>query len=122
MSNQVGIVISKEPVLAEEIDYLLSAAFEGGINYWCNRVAPVDMKFPEGASYASECISRGTSLVLTDFINDEKILLNLDMMLEGIQLWCARVHQTWHQVYEDHDAAVADAIVQLACFKEIVYG
>ena len=113
-------------VTTEDIDDIMCSALEGGITYWCYKADVVGEYLGE---YASEQISRGGSLILYDCECGDKYELTRDMLLKGIKL---AVDEGY---YEDYgwvcgdeidtccvDADVADAIVQLALFGEVVYG
>ncbi|MCR5144800.1 MAG: hypothetical protein K6B67_05770 [Lachnospiraceae bacterium] len=112
----------------EDIDDIVCTAFEGGINYWCNKVTPVGKYLGE---YASEQISRNGSLILhliepingiNEYeLNKEKLIQGLTMYLENpyapYEITCGDCIDTCNV-----DADVADMIIQYALFKEIVLG
>lgn len=113
-------------VTAEDIDDIITTAFEGGINYWCNRAEVVGDYLGE---FASDQISRGGAVRLYDAENDDVYELTLEKVLKGIQKAC---EEHWFQDYEwcdgktidtcQVDGAVADAIVQLALFDDVIFG
>ena len=114
-------------VTGQDIDDIMVAAMEGGINYWCN-YAYVDGDTYLG-EYASEEISRGGKLILHDAEDDAEYVLTLEKLLKGIRiaieedfyseyLWASEGKIDCCRI----DAAVADVIVQLAIFGEVVYG
>jgi len=113
-------------VTSEDIDDIMCSALEGGINYWCNE-AKVKGEFL--GEYASEQISRKGTLLLRDAEENKVYELTLEKLLKGIELaiegnyrseynwWCnARIDTC------NIDAEVADAIVQLALFGDMIYG
>ena len=113
-------------VTAEDIDDIMCSALEGGINYWCYKAEVVGEYLGE---YASEQISRNGTLKLYDSEEDEVYELTLEKFLKGIQL------AIQHNYYADYDwcngneidtcqvdACVADVIVQLALFDDVIYG
>ena len=113
-------------ITAEDIDDIMASALEGGINYWCGKAEVVGEYLGE---YASEQISRGGSLILHDIENDETDELTLPKFLKGIQMaiqnnyyadydWCNGTEIDTCNV----DACVADCIIQLALFDDIIYG
>lgn len=119
-------VIHEIKVTQEDIDDIMCSALEGGINYWCNKAEVVGEYLGE---YASEQISRGGILLLHDAEEDEVYDLDLNHLLNGIKQayegnyfsdyeWCDGKTIDTCQV----DAEVADCIVQLALFDEIVFG
>lgn len=113
-------------VTKENIDDIMCTALEGGITSWCWKCEVVGDYLGE---FASEQISRGGTLKLYDSEEDEKYWLTLDKLLNGIKLayeggyyadydWCNGRELDCCQV----DAEVADAIVQLALFGDVIYG
>ena len=118
----IGNVKVDFPITVELVDEVLSCAFEGGINYWVTGMVGVE-KFAEGATYASECVSRGKSVVIPfdkdDFANPPSNVLTVTKMVKGIQLYLNE--NPWSDL-EDIDADIADRIVQYALFDEVIYG
>ena len=113
-------------VTQEDIDDIMCSALDGGITYWCRKAEVVGEYLGE---YASEQISRGGILLLHDAEEDEVYDLDLNHLLSGIiqayegnyfaeYEWCDGKTIDTCQV----DAEVADVIVQLALFDEVVYG
>jgi len=133
MGHKVEITKSHE-FTTEEINDLIVAALEGGINYWCGKAEIVKDKdsdtysgvAPEDQSnvhFASDVVGYGGKLTLTDVEDeDEKWELDLSKMLKGIQMYCEDNNIAPEDLMDNHDADTADAIVQFALFNEIVYG
>ena len=127
-SNALFIIdISKRIKVTEEnIDDIMCSALEGGINYWCCKAEVIGSYLGE---WAHEQIARGGSLNLYDAEEDEVYELTLEKFLNGIQL---AVEGNYYEEYEwvlsdgldvcQVDADVADCIIQLALFNEIVFG
>ena len=127
-NNEFYIDIAKTvKVTTEDIDDIVATAFEGGINYWCGSARVVGDYLGE---YASEQISRGGEVILTDFEDEEEeYTLTRSKLLKGIKL---AIDGDYYSEYEwvngneldpcQIDAEVADVIIQLALFGEIVYG
>lgn len=109
----------KEFTLTEEdIDDIMSDALDSGIGYWCGE-AEVEGDYL--GEYASDQISRGGKLILHDIEDhNETHALDLALFLSGYK-------QAIEQGYfsgdldDDYDAGIADIIIQLAIFGEIVY-
>lgn len=110
----------------EDIDDIMCTALEGGITYWCREARVVGDYLGE---YASEQISRGGELILVDSESDDEYTLTKQKLLNGIRLAIS------NHYYEDYkwwnsngietynvDADVADVIIQLALFEDIIYG
>lgn len=113
-------------VTQENIDDIITTAFEGGINYWCKKAEVVGEYLGE---YASEQIARGGTVLLYDIENDDVYELTLEKVLSGIKLaysghyfsdyeWCNGETIDTYNV----DAMVADAIIQLALFDDVIFG
>lgn len=118
-------VINEIEITSQDIDDIMDSALNG-ITYWCNK-AEVDGDYL--GEYASEQISRGGTLFLHDAEEDEVYDLTLNQFLNGIKQayegkyfadynWCDGKTVNPCQI----DAEVADVIVQLALFDEVVYG
>lgn len=120
-----NIEINKKYIVtSEDIDDIMCAALEGGINYWCRKAEVVGEYLGD---YASEQISRGGTLILYDAESSDKWELNIEKLLFGIE----KAIEEWYEYewFEDGrletsqiDAEIADGIVQLALFDEIVFG
>lgn len=126
MKEYTVFVISEIKVTQEDIDDIMCSALEGGISYWCSCAEVVGDYLGE---YASEQISRGGMLLLHDAEDDEEYDLTLNDLLNGIKQayegnyfaeyeWCDGKTIDTCQV----DAEVADVIVQLALFNDVIFG
>jgi hypothetical protein len=103
------------------IDDILTAAFEGGINYWCSRVRiKAGTVLGEPGRWASECVSRGATLELLDG-EDEWHDLDRGAIERGIRQAATDNDLHVDVWYEGHDADDADVAVQLAIYGEVVY-
>jgi hypothetical protein len=127
MNKMFNITVTQTVnVTEEDIDDIMCSALEGGITYWANAARVVGNYLGE---YASEQISRGGSLIISDAEEDAEYLLTRDNLLKGIKL---AIQGNYFMDYEwvvgskldccQVDAEVADVIVQLALFDEVVYG
>ncbi len=107
----------KKTFSASNIDDIICTALEGGINYWAISAKPKNGDY-KGADYASDCISKGgTIMVKTD---DGKLHeLNLETLKKGIELYAEKEGSDF---LDDLDSSGADCIIQYALFGEIVYG
>lgn len=113
-------------VTQQDIDDIITTAFEGGINYWCYKAEVVgDYK----GEFASEQISRGGTVRLHDSVEDAVYDLTLENFLCGLN---KAIEDNWYDEYGWYDgnsidtcnvdADVADVIIQLALFDDVVYG
>jgi hypothetical protein len=119
-----------------DIDGLMVTALEGGINYWCGSATIVRDKEgliagingAEGVIYASDVISKGGSLIMTDVeaeegddtdpweLTQEKFLKGLAKAMDWAEVG------TVDAFIDGHDAEWADVLIQYALFDEIVFG
>ena len=109
----------------QDIDDIMVAALEGGIDYWCFKAEVVGDYLGE---YASEQISRGGMLKLYDIESGDKYWLDLEKFLNGFRLWLENGGDQYGAVqgrewdYCNIDAGCADEIIQYALFGEVIYG
>jgi hypothetical protein len=124
----VGTFTSTVEVSAEDIDNLVSAAFEGGITYWCCQAKPYVDTWPNEVEYVSQCLSRGYDIALYDAedVCDDgspsEYILTLPAMIRGIEKYCDLHGVSFSDLCEDYDGEAADCIVQYALFGKLVYG
>lgn len=110
----------------QDIDDIMVAALEGGINYWCDEAAVEGGEYL--GKYASDQISRGGTLLLHDTDEDAYRKLDLEKFLKGFKLWLENGGDQYGAVQGHEvdccniDAGCADEIVQYALFWEVVYG
>jgi hypothetical protein len=109
-------------VTEDDVDDILVAALEGGINYWCRKVHPLNDDYC-GALFASNVLTKGGTLV---FVTEDQIFfLNLAGFLSGFTRWIAlKSNPPLDGVGIETgmiDADDADAIIQYALFGDIVY-
>lgn len=116
----------KIKVTDQDIDDIITTAFEGGINYWCCKAEVVGDYLGE---FASEQISRGGTVRLYDSVEDAVYDLTLENFMEGLT---KAIEDNWYDEYGWYDgdsidtcnvdADVADTIIQLALFDDVIYG
>lgn len=126
MKNYFVTVDRKIKVTQQDIDDIMVTALEGGINYWCDRVKVIGEYLGE---YASEQIARDGLLLLYDAESNEEYQLSLGKFLNGLQ---KAIEDHWFEDYEWYegdeldpcniDADVADVIIQLALFDDVIFG
>jgi len=116
----------------DDINNLVVAAIEGGINYWCRKAEK--KRNPDGSffgiakededkiEFASDLIGYGGVLILHDAESNDKWELDVEKMLKGIQMHCMTRNIALTDLMDNHDADDADAIVQYATMGEIVFG
>ena len=112
----------------DDLDNILVTAFEGGSNYWIDKIEVKDYK---GCEFASHVISKGGKLII--ITDDEQLTLTKNKQLKGISKWFAEYYYPRQIVKHnlempssfsdiDFDAGDTDIIIQLAIFNEVVYG
>ena len=115
-------------VTQEDIDDIMAGALEGGINYWCGEAEVVGNYLGE---YASEQISRGGQLILSDIEEDETYTLDREKFMKGLKMYFEKPHP--YNILEEidnklridtcnADDTVCDMIIQYALFDDIVFG
>jgi hypothetical protein len=126
-----GNVISQTVITDKMIDDVLVTAFEGGINYWCSKVEVAEKNY---VGMASGAISKNCTLFLIEDRSeegepDERHLLDRETMISGFRQAIVKFPRLLEELndYENMagviiDAEMADCIVQLALFDEIIYG
>lgn len=115
----------KYEVTSQDIDDIMATALDS-ISYWCRKAKVVGEYLGE---YASDQISRGGSLILYDAESNDCWELNLENLLHGIE---KAIEDNWFDDYgwydngvlytTEIDGEVADVIVQLALFDDVVFG
>ena len=110
----------------QDIDDIMVAALEGGINYWAGEAEVIEEK--RVADWGHEQIARGGVLVIHDIEDpDEKWELTLEKFLNGFKLWVEDGGDQYGAVQGSEvdccniDAGCADAIIQYAIFGELMF-
>ena len=117
MSNEFTF---KSSISDEDLTYLMVAALEGGINYWCDKVRIVSD--PAEKEIASDVIAGGGTIKLWFDGCDADPILTKEKLLKGVAWYCQENKILAEEMMEDHDADTADQIIQFAMFDEIVFG
>ena len=124
----------------DDLDNILVTAFEGGSNYWIDKIEVKDYK---GCEWASHVVSKGGSVwvcldnnpVGAEIKGKEyyKWVINRKKLLRAISRWFTEYY--YHRQIVKHnlempssfsdidfDAGDTDIIIQLAIFNEVIYG
>lgn len=114
------------------VDSLITAAFEGGSNYWYlinpdSLVKPSGFKRDEGVHYALlDAVYQGGSVIVHDVNDVGEILgyLNVANINRGISLMSERYMSShWKDIITgEWDAETADVFLQLCVMGDIVFG
>lgn len=112
-----------QAISEEMISNLFTCAVEGGSNYWCKKIRPLDKTkklpyyeymFNGFEATIDEPIDNKGQLVYT--VTDENIK-------EACQLIAEKYPKHFKDIIEDNaDADTGDIFLQLCLFKEVVFG
>ena len=112
----------------ENINDILVTAIEGGINYWCGKVEVKGNDY-KGAKYASDAVSAGAVIILHDAEGiEDSVEIDKVKIVEAVERY---IQENGTGIVDldsgeidcgQVDAEVADVIIQLAAFGEVVYG
>jgi len=105
------------------LDCILAGAFEGGSNYWADRVEVVDQDY-KGAEFASEVISHDGELLIYTQDDEKPIRLTKEKMLKGCRLYVEGDKHTKGRSFniDAWDAIDHDMILQYSLFDQVIYG
>jgi hypothetical protein len=109
----------------QDIEDLLVTAFEGGINYWCDKV--IIKEYPESLEdknmLASDILAHGAVLTLCDAESSDKWDLTLDKFTQGLKMHLENTeYSSMEDLMDSYDANDADCIIQYAIFNELIFG
>lgn len=116
----ITITLTQE-LKQQELEDILVAAFEGGINYWADKVEIVISpgKSDRPLNSPAEIIAAGGTANVD--VEGKMHTLNWRKLLNGIRMHCEDTRIDPISLMENHDADDADAIVQYAIFGELIY-
>lgn len=126
-TTKVGTIALEFPVTVDDIDSIMTTAFEGGITYWCYCAKVVGGDY-RGAAYAAEVISRDGALDLLYQDGDARkaARLTLERFMDGLRLYATKrggLPLDANGIDTGQiDVVQADLIVQYAIFGEAVFG
>ena len=110
-------VVKRERITSEQIDDMLTDAFEGGMTaQWCDElsIAKDPAFLNDSIDYMQQVIALGGVLELHEEGEDKWHRLDLDDVLTSL----SKVDFD----FDNYDAVDADTVVQTAIFGEVVYG
>lgn len=113
----VGTVKVELPITNEMVDGLLITAVEDG-SPWLDAVYPIN---DQGHLTVGGHLCAGLPLRFC-YEDGESTTITLDRYLDAIQNYCTERSMSPDDVYDQHDADMADLILQYALFGEAVYG
>lgn len=121
MSGQTYILSQKIEITPEDVDYLIDAAFYGGITYWCDTIR-YDKEPDTEVKAMSEALTKGGIIGIHD---SEEYVPETGEYGRWHELTLEKVLQAIadEQVdFDDYDSLVADNVIQRAIFGEVIYG
>ena len=118
------------PISDEMIEDILCTAFEGGSTYWANNVSfhnKEDGKKVGGwkHKYLTTTKLKDAKLIMHT-IEGGQVAFSKKSIIKGLQMMddpengCTKALK--RLLFGDWDADDADIVLQMACFKEVVYG
>ena len=127
----MNIINRRIEISDELIEYILCSAFEGGITYWAENVSCKDSKdMKEVGGYKHEYLTRTKKKDAVMYIHEsetgEKYPITKKSIIDALQKMDSPEYKYTKALGrildETYDADDADILLQMACFKEIVFG
>jgi hypothetical protein len=106
----------------QDINNFMVCCFEGGSNYWVDKVDIVNNDF-KGGQYASDVLGLGGELeIVTQF--SSRILLNANSIITALNhLNNIGYRKVLNRLLnQEYDAGDTDVLLQVACFGDVHYG
>ena len=127
----MNIINRRIEISDELIEYILCAAFEGGITYWAENVSCKDNKdMKKVGGWKHEYLTRTKKKDAVMYIHEsetgEKYPITKKSIIDALQKMDTPEYKYTKALGrildETYDADDADIVVQTACFGEVVYG
>jgi hypothetical protein len=116
----IGTINVPREITVEDVGYILCGCFEGGSNYWIDKVSVDDFK---GESHASDVPGAGGEVFVFIQGFDEKETaphtLTLNSILDGLSHYYKNSNNP--MAIEDMDAGDYDEVLQYGLFGDVVY-
>ena len=128
--SEMNIINIKREISDELIEHVLCCAFEGGITYWSNNVSCEDNKDMKKVGgwkheYLTKTKKKDAVMYIHDLESEEKYPITKKSIIDALQKMDTfnNYRQALDRILnETYDADDADIMVQIACFKEVIYG
>jgi hypothetical protein len=128
--SEMNIINIKREISDELIEHVLCCAFEGGITYWSNNVSCEDNKDMKKVGgwkheYLTKTKKKDAVMYIHDSESEEKYPITKKSIIDALQKMdnFNNYRQALDRILnETYDADDADIMVQIACFKEVIYG
>ena len=127
----MNIINRRIEISDELIEYILCAAFEGGITYWAENVSCKDNKdMKEVGGWKHEYLTKTKKKDAVMYIHEtetgEKYPITKKSIIDALQKMDSPEYKYTKALGrildETYDAGDADLVLQMACFGEVVYG
>ena len=128
--SEMNIINIKREISDELIERVLCCAFEGGITYWANNISCEDNKDMKKVGgwkheYLTKTKKKDAVIYIHDSESEEKYPITKKSIIDALQKMDTfnNYRQALDRILnETYDADDADIMVQIACFKEVIYG
>ena len=129
--SDINIINRRIEISDELIEYILCAAFEGGITYWAENISCKDNKdMKKVGGYKSEYLTKTKKKDAVIYVHEsetgEKYPITKKSIIDALQKMDTPEYKYTKALNRllngDWDALDADIVVQTACFGEVVYG
>ena len=128
--SEMNIINIKREISDELIEHVLCCAFEGGITYWANNISCEDNKDMKKVGgwkheYLTKTKKKDAVMYIHDLESEEKYPITKKSIIDALQKMDTfnNYRQALDRILnETYDADDADIMVQIACFKEVIYG
>ena len=128
--SEMNIINIKREISDELIEHVLCCAFEGGITYWANNISCEDNKDMKKVGgwkheYLTKTKKKDAVMYIHDLESEEKYPITKKSIIDALQKMdnFNNYRQALDRILnETYDADDADIMVQIACFKEVIYG
>lgn len=114
----VSTVSVPKNVTREYIETIVTTAFEGGSNYWIDRIERIEPSKEEFIGYAIAYDEISVKIRTED--TDTWHILTIDDIIKGISMYVEKFEK-FPDIMEI-DGEVADCILQFSLFERIVFG
>jgi len=126
--TDMNIINRRLEISDELIENVLVCAFDSGSTYWANNISCEDNKdMKKVGGWKHEYLTRTKKKDAVIYIHDaetgEKYPMTKKSIIDALQQLDAEYPETLDRILnEEYDADDADIVLQMACFKAIVFG
>ena len=126
--TDMNIINRRLEISDELIENVLAEAFMGGIVYWADNISCEDIKDMKKVGgwkhkYLTKTKKKDAVMYIHETETGEKYPITKKSIIDALQKLDAEYPEILDRILnEQYDADDADIVVQMACFKEIVFG